>query len=35
MIRISEPSLGEDELKAVREVLESGQLAQGPRVAEF
>lgn len=35
MIRISEPQIGEEEIAAVREVLESGRLAQGPKVAEF
>ena len=35
MIPIAKPNLGEDEKRAVLEVLESGQLAQGPRVAEF
>jgi dTDP-4-amino-4,6-dideoxygalactose transaminase len=35
MIPISKPLLGEEEQAAVRQVLESGVLAQGPRVAEF
>jgi perosamine synthetase len=35
MIPIAKPNLGAEEEKAVLEVLESGQLAQGPRVAEF
>jgi perosamine synthetase len=35
MIPISKPLLGEEEQYAVARVLESGQLAQGPRVAEF
>ena len=35
MIPIAKPALGEEEKRAVLEVLESGQLAQGPRVAEF
>ncbi len=35
MIRISEPLIGEEEKAAVIAVLESGQLAQGPRVEEF
>ena len=35
MIPISKPLLGEEEQVAVRRVLESGMLAQGPRVAEF
>lgn len=35
MIPISRPWLGEEEKSAVSQVLESGMLAQGPRVAEF
>ncbi len=35
MIPIAKPNLGDEEKKAVLEVLESGQLAQGLRVAEF
>lgn len=35
MIPISKPLIGEEEKKAVLEVLESGQLAQGPKVREF
>lgn len=35
MIRIAHPVLGPEERAAVLEVLESGQLAQGDRVAEF
>jgi perosamine synthetase len=35
MIPISKPLLGKEEQEAVLAVLESGQLAQGPRVAEF
>ena len=35
MIPISKPLLGEEEQAAVRRVIESGMLAQGPRVAEF
>lgn len=35
MIPIAKPAFGEEEKRAVLEVLESGQLAQGPRVAEF
>lgn len=35
MIPISKPLIGPDERKAVEEVLTSGHLAQGPRVAEF
>ena len=35
MINISQPHIGEEEKAAVLKVLESGQLAQGPRVKEF
>ncbi len=35
MISISKPLIGEEEMEAVRAVLESGQLAQGPKVQEF
>jgi dTDP-4-amino-4,6-dideoxygalactose transaminase len=35
MIRLASPSIDEDDLEAVREVLLSGQLVQGKRVAEF
>jgi dTDP-4-amino-4,6-dideoxygalactose transaminase len=35
MIPISKPYIGETEKAAVLEVLESGMLAQGPRVAKF
>jgi dTDP-4-amino-4,6-dideoxygalactose transaminase len=35
MIPISKPFIGDAEKQAVLEVLESGMLAQGPRVAEF
>lgn len=35
MINISKPQIGEEEKAAVMKVLESGQLAQGPRVKEF
>jgi perosamine synthetase len=34
-IRLAFPELGEAELEAVREVLESGALTMGPKVAEF
>ncbi|TYL50042.1 DegT/DnrJ/EryC1/StrS aminotransferase family protein [Nocardioides sp. BGMRC 2183] len=34
-IDVMQPWLGEEEVTAVREVLESGWVAQGPRVAEF
>ena len=35
MISIAKPVIGEEEKKAVLEVLDSGILAQGPRVAAF
>jgi perosamine synthetase len=35
VIRLAWPDLGEQELAAVAEVLESGQLTMGPKVAEF
>ncbi len=35
MINISKPHIGDDEKAAVMQVLDSGQLAQGPRVKEF
>lgn len=35
MIRLTIPSIEEDDLQAVKEVLESGYLVQGPRVAAF
>jgi perosamine synthetase len=35
VIRLAWPDLGEEELAAVAEVLESGQLTMGPKVAEF
>ena len=35
MIRLARPDLGEEELAAIAEVLESGQLTMGPKVAEF
>ncbi len=35
MIRLTIPSIEEDDLQAVREVLESGYLVQGPKVAAF
>ncbi|MEM7817927.1 MAG: DegT/DnrJ/EryC1/StrS family aminotransferase [candidate division WOR-3 bacterium] len=35
MIKIASPVIGEEEIKAVEEVLRSGILAQGPRVKEF
>ncbi len=35
MIRLTVPTIEEDDLEAVREALASGYLVQGPRVAEF
>lgn len=35
MIPITKPSIDDEDLRAVAEVLASGQLVQGPRVAEF
>ncbi|MEM5847376.1 MAG: DegT/DnrJ/EryC1/StrS family aminotransferase [Candidatus Aenigmatarchaeota archaeon] len=35
MIKIASPVIGEEEIKAVEEVLRSGILAQGPKVKEF
>lgn len=35
MINIAAPEIGEEEIRAVNEVLESGMLAQGPRVAQL
>ncbi|NQV82612.1 MAG: DegT/DnrJ/EryC1/StrS family aminotransferase [Rhodospirillales bacterium] len=34
-ISIASPSMGEDEIRALREVVESGWLTQGPKVSEF
>lgn len=34
-INIASPQIGKEEIKAVTEVLKSGMLAQGPKVAEF
>ena len=35
LIRLAWPDLGEEELAAIAEVIESGQLTMGPKVAEF
>ena len=35
MIHVARPLIGDDEVKAVEEVLRSGMLAQGKKVAEF
>ncbi|GAB7095377.1 DegT/DnrJ/EryC1/StrS family aminotransferase [Halolamina litorea] len=35
MIPIADPDIGDDEIEAVRDVMESGQLADGPAVREF
>ena len=35
MIRLTIPSIEDDDLQAVREVVASGYLVQGPRVAAF
>ncbi len=35
MIRLAKPTLGQEELDAIAEVLSTGMLVQGPRVAEF
>src|SRR5512143_3432643 len=35
MINIAKPQIGEEEKRAVLEVLDSGMLAQGPRVKAF
>jgi perosamine synthetase len=34
-VRLAKPPVGEEELAEIREVLESGQLTMGPKVAEF
>lgn len=34
-INIASPQIGKEEIKAVTDVLKSGMLAQGPKVAEF
>jgi perosamine synthetase len=34
-VRLARPDVGEEELAEIREVLESGQLTMGPKVAEF
>ena len=35
VVRLAKPDVGEEELAEIREVLESGQLTMGPKVAEF
>jgi perosamine synthetase len=35
VVRLARPDVGEEELAAIREVLESGQLTMGPKVAEL
>ena len=35
VVRLARPDVGEEELAEIREVLESGQLTMGPKVAEF
>jgi dTDP-4-amino-4,6-dideoxygalactose transaminase len=35
LVRLAKPAVGEEELAEIREVLESGQLTMGPKVAEF
>jgi dTDP-4-amino-4,6-dideoxygalactose transaminase len=35
VIRLARPDVGDEELAEIREVLESGQLTMGPKVAEF
>jgi dTDP-4-amino-4,6-dideoxygalactose transaminase len=34
-IKVAEPSVGEEEIRAVAEVLRSGRYVQGPKVREF
>ena len=34
-IRLARPDVGDDELDAVAEVMRTGQLTMGPKVAEF
>jgi dTDP-4-amino-4,6-dideoxygalactose transaminase len=34
-VRLAKPAVGDEELAEIREVLESGQLTMGPKVAEF
>ena len=35
VVRLARPDVGDEELAEIREVLESGQLTMGPKVAEF
>ena len=35
IVRLAKPAVGEEELAEIRDVLESGQLTMGPKVAEF
>jgi perosamine synthetase len=35
VVRLAKPAVGDEELAEIREVLESGQLTMGPKVAEF
>ena len=35
MIHVAKPQIGDEEIKAAEEVLRSGMLAQGKKVAEF
>jgi perosamine synthetase len=35
VVRLASPAVGDEELAEIREVLESGQLTMGPKVAEF
>jgi dTDP-4-amino-4,6-dideoxygalactose transaminase len=35
VVRLAKPDVGEEELAEIREVLDSGQLTMGPKVAEF
>ena len=35
VVRLARPDVGDDELAEIREVLDSGQLTMGPKVAEL